>query len=73
MLSIRIFIMKKHAKSKKYIFHIRNVFLKSYQLDELLHYSTYQNTNISAEILERMKSWSRSGCNVNEIYRIYSE
>ena len=35
------------AQKVKSIFQIRKGFLRSYKLNELLHYSTYQNTNIN--------------------------
>ena len=55
------YFFNKEAQQVKGIFQIRNGFLRSYKLNELLHYSTYQKTNINEEILERMKSWSSRG------------
>jgi len=40
-------LKNRNFKRVKGIFQIRNGFLRSYKLNELLHYSTYQNTNIN--------------------------
>ena len=57
---IDAYFCNEEAQSVKTILSIRNGFLKTYKLNQLLHYSTYKKTDISEEMLARIKTWSRN-------------
>ena len=57
---IDAYFCNEEAQSVKTILSIRNGFLKTYKLNQLLHYITYKKTDISEEMLARIKTWSRN-------------